>query len=581
MERRLAAILAADVVGYSRMIREDERATIAGLKSMWEATFGPLVSGRGGRVFKMMGDGALAEFASVVDAVEAAIAVQTAMAEAVAELSDTAIELRIGINLGDIVLDGDDVLGDGVNVAARLEQEAPRGGILISDTAHGEVRGKISADFEDAGEITLKNLDRPLRAWRWYGPTATGPKPTAAPREDERISVAVLPFDNMSSDMDEDFLADGLSEDLITALSRIRWFLVIARNSTFTYKGRAVDVKQVGRELGVRYVVEGSVRKSRNRIRVTVQLIDAVSGAHVWAERYDRELEDIFDLQDEITDTVVGRIEPELSAAERTRAEGRPTDSLSAWECYQRGIAAMWAYSPDELETGIRLLTRATEIDPRFAPAYGFLAYSYYESVVMGWSGDPDDYLRRGLEAGRQATLSDERDPIGWFGLGRVHMMLGNHAESILALERAISLNPSNAHARHGLGMILTLAGRLDEARASLKQVERLSPRDPILWATTVIHSLADVLAGDHEEALRWALATLQNPRSKGYWPHALHAAALVGTGDPAGAREAARLAVAELPGLTLGYLAEALPTARPDGLKPYLDALRTAGIPD
>jgi adenylate cyclase len=432
-----------------------------------------------------------------------------------------------------------------VNVAARLEAAAPSGGVLTSDHVHSQVRGKIGVSFIDAGEISMKNIDGPMRVWRWEG-AATPAK--AKPTGRERLSIAVLPFNNMSADPEQEFLADGISEDIITGLSKIRWFLVIARNSTFTYKGQAVDIKQVAKELGVRYVLEGSVRKAGSRIRVTAQLIDATTGLHVWADRYDRELQDIFDLQDEITHTIVARVEPELAAAERDRAVSRRTEHLGAWECYQRGLWHMWDYNRDNHEKALELLQRATELDPNFSTAYAYLCYAYYEGVVMGWPDDPARDLDLGMKAARRALRVDDQDPVGYFAIGRIHMMQGRHDASIGALETAIQLNPSFSQAHHGLGMVLTLAGQLDQARAQFEKVERLSPRDPILWASTVTHALADVLAGDAEAALVWVQKTRQLPRATGYWPHAIGAAALAQSGRIEEAQAEVEAALRELP---------------------------------
>ncbi|KIC23456.1 MULTISPECIES: adenylate/guanylate cyclase domain-containing protein [unclassified Leisingera] len=579
MERRLAAILAADVVGYSKLVQADEAATLKRMKEIWDEIFFPLVTGNRGRIFKTMGDGALAEFASAVDAVECAVALQNALRARNSENADLdPIDFRIGINLGDIVVEGDDVLGEGVNVAARLEAAAPCGGVLTSDYVHSQVRGKVGATFIDAGQISLKNIDGPFRVWRWDGGTSTA-KPAA--RKREKLSIAVLPFTNMSADPEQEFLADGLSEDIITGLSKIRWFLVIARNSTFTYKGQAVDIKRVAAELGVRYVLEGSVRRAGSRVRVTAQLIDAPTGLHVWAEHYDRELQDIFDLQDEITRTIVGRVEPEMAAAEREKAISRRTESLDAWACYQRGLWHMWDYSREDHQKSLDLLRRATELDPEFSTAHAYLCYAYYEGVVMGWPDDPEHHLELGMASARRALQIDDTDPVGYFAIGRIHMMQGSHDLSIAALQRAIQLNPSFSQAHHGLGMVLTLAGRLDEARACEERVEPLSPRDPILWATTITHALADVLAGDTEAALAWVDKTMQLPRATGYWPHAVKAAALVQAGRLDEARVSVQAAIGELPKLSLSYLARSLPVKHPGGLDPYLNALRTAGLPE
>jgi len=575
MERRLAAIMAADVVGYSRLVQQDEAATLRRLKAIWDEVFTGNVAAHRGRIFKMMGDGVLVEFASVVDAVECAVAIQKSLGQRDAD-DGPPIEFRIGVNLGDIVIDGDDVLGDGVNLAARLEAAAPPGGVLTSDVVHSQVRGKVGVMFIDAGEVLLKNFDNPLRVWRWQREATSRPAV-----ERERLSIAVLPFNNMSADPEQEFLADGISEDIITGLSKIRWFLVIARNSTFTYKGKAVDVKRVADELGARYVLEGSVRKAGNRVRVTAQLIDATTGVHVWAERYDRELNDIFDLQDEITRTIVGRVEPEIGAAERERVAARRTENLGAWECYQRGLGYMWDYGREEHEKALELLTRATKLDPNFSTAFAYLGYAYYEGVIMGWPDDPDHDLALGRQAATQAIRLDPKDPVGYFAIGRIQMMKGEHDASIASLRKAIELNPSFSQAWHGLSMVLTLAGELHDARTVGLEVERLSPRDPILWATTIVHALADVLDEDPESALAWVEKTRQLHRYTGYWVPAVSAAALVQAGRMDEARAAVADAREALPKLSLGYLAEALPTRQPGGLAPYLDALRAAGLPE
>ena len=321
----------------------------------------------------------------------------------------------------------------------------------------------------------------------------------------------------MSGDPEQEYLADGITEDLITALSKVRWFFVIARNSTNTYKGQAIDVTQVAKDLGVRYVLEGSVRKGGNRVRITAQLIDATTGRHVWAERYDRELADIFALQDEMAQTIVGAVEPELSAAERNRVSSKQPENLDAWESYQRGLWHMWSYDREGHFQAGKLLKRATDLDPNFAPAYAHGTYVHYMSVIMGWSEDPKQSLDAGMTLAKKALALDDKDSVAYFAAGRIYMMRGQHDDSIASLETAIELNPSFAQAYHGLGMALTLAGRLDDAKAALSQSERLSPRDPILWASTVVHALACVLSRDYEESLHWARKTIQNPRSSGY----------------------------------------------------------------
>jgi len=323
------------------------------------------------------------------------------------------------------------------------------------------------------------------------------------------------------------------------------------------------------------------VRKAGNRIRVTAQLIDAATGLHVWAERYDRELQDIFDLQDEITRTIVGRVEPEIGAAERDRVANRRTDNLGAWECYQRGLCYMWDYSREEHAKALEMLTSATRLDPNFSTAHAHLCYAYYEGVVMGWPKDPDHDLDLGMMAGRQAIRLDAKDPVGYFAIGRIQMMQGEHDASIASLRKAVDLNPSFSQAYHGLSMVLTLSGETDEARTVGLEVERLSPRDPILWATTIVQALADVLDGNPESALAWVRKTRQLHRAKGYWVPAVSAAALAQAGRIEEAKAEVQVALRELPNLSLSFLAQNLPAKHSGGLDPYLDALRAAGLPE
>ena len=586
MERRLAAVLAADMVGYSRLMAADENGTIERQKRHRAALIDPKISQYGGRIVKTTGDGLLVEFISAIDAVQCAAEIQRAMPDREGEVPEkTRIHYRMGINLGDIVIDDADILGDGVNIAARLESIAEPGGLCVSDVVHQNLRGKLDIVFEDLGEQALKNMDQKVRVWKWaprrqssgpFASSASGPLPLP-----KKPSIAVLPFTNMSGDAEQEYFADGITEDIITALSKIRWFFVIARNSTFTYKGQAVNVKQVAEELGVRYVLEGSVRKAGNRVRVTAQLIHASSGNHVWAERYDRDLSDIFALQDEMTHTIVGAVEPELSAVERERAIGKPPENLDAWECYQRGLWHMWSFDRNGVLEAEVLLKRATDLDPNFASAYAYGSYVQYQQVIMGWSDDPERNLDAGLALARKALSLDDKDPIAYFAAGRIYMLKARHDDSIAALNTAIALNPSFAQSHHGLGFALTLAGRLEEAKESLEMAERLSPRDPILWASTVVHALACILSGDYEEALHWAHKTIQNPRGKGYWPRAALASALANLGRVDEARAAVEKALEAKPDLSLSYLTRTLPTKDPGGLEPYLDGLRKAGLPE
>ena len=367
MERRLAAILAADVAGYTALMGADEAGTLGRLTDLRREFLEPLIADHHGRIVKLMGDGLLVEFTSVVDAVLCALAWQKGVDD-----RDKGLQFRIGVNLGDVIVEGDDIHGDGVNIAARLEGLAEPGGTCLSGDAFRQVRGKVEAQFEDLGERDLKNVAEPVRVYRIAGeqPSTIATSPTTKlPSLPDKPSIAVLPFVNMSEDPEQEIFSDGITEDIITELSRFRSLFVIARNSSFSYKGQSPKVQDVGRELGVKYVVEGSVRKAGNRVRITAQVVDATSGNHLWAERYDREPADIFALQDEITQTIVGAVEPELSAAEREQAVRTPPESLDAWETYQRGLWYLWGLTKDGLAEAQHLLRRAQELDPGFATA--------------------------------------------------------------------------------------------------------------------------------------------------------------------------------------------------------------------
>src|SRR5246500_3538150 len=381
-ERRLVAILAADVAGGSRLMGTDEEGTLERLKALRRELVDPKIAEHNGRIVKTTGDGILVEFASVVDAVRCAVAVQQAMPERnTGTAADNRIELRIGINLGDVIVEGDDLYGDGVNIAARIEALADAGGVFVSNTVHDHVRDRLPFAFEDLGEQQVKNIARPVRVYR-VGPEGPFPNPppqagegrvgTALPLPD-KPSIAVLPFANLSGDPEQEYFADGMVEEIITALSRIRWLFVIARNSSFTYKGQAIDVKQVGRELGVRYVLEGSVRRAAQRVRITAQLIDALSGTHLWADRFDGSLEDIFELQDTVAVSVAGVIEPTLQSAEMRRSSDRPTNDLTAYDLYLRAYPALWT-SARQIPQALRLLEQAIARDPRYGPALAVAA---------------------------------------------------------------------------------------------------------------------------------------------------------------------------------------------------------------
>jgi adenylate cyclase len=587
LPRKLAGILYADVAGYSRLTGEDEEGTHRRLSEYLDLISDAIEKHRG-RVVHYAGDAVLADFDTVTEALSCSTCIQRALASRNRDLPDgRKVEFRIGVNLGEVIVDRDDIYGDGVNVAARLEGLAEPSGICISESVRTAVGKKLDLGYEFMGEQKVKNIEEPVRAYRVLMEKAEEPKIISTENSTldfpDKPSIAVLPFDNMSGDSEQEYFADGISEDLITALSKIHWFFVIARNSSFTYKGQAVEVTRVASELGVRYVIEGSVRKAGNRVRITAQLIDATTGRHVWAERYDRSLVDIFELQDEMTQTIAGAVEPELSAAERERVARTPPENLGAWETYQRGLWHLWNFTKDDVAEAQRLFRQVHELDPAFATPYAFESYSHYLSVILGFSEVPGESLEAALTAAKKALALDDKDPVAYFALGRVYMMLGEHDASVAELEKALELSPSFAQAHHGLGFALVLSGRLEEAAKALDKAIRLSPRDPLLWGTMSFRSMACNLLQQYEAAADWARKAIHEPRAAGggYWPYAVLASALGNLGQTAEAREAVDKALERKPDLSLTYLETTLPTKEPGGLETYFDGLRKAGLPD
>jgi adenylate cyclase len=492
VERRLAAILAADVAGYSRLMGADEEGVLARLKAARKSVVDPVVATHRGRIVKTTGDGVLVEFASAVDAARCAIEVQRGLVEhntAVPEMRR--LEYRIGIHVGDIMVDENDIFGDGVNIAARLEGIAEPGGICISDDAQRQIRGKVDATFEDMGPQNLKNITEPMRAWRLRinasGSTAAPPEPpvgsTQALPLPDKPSIAVLPFQNMSGDAEQEFFADGMVEDIITELSRFRGFFVIARNSTFIYKGRAVDIKQVGQELGVRYVLEGSVRSLANRIRITVQLIEVDSARHVWAEKYDRLVADIFEIQDEITKAIVGTLEPEIGAAERERARLKPPSHLGAWEFYQRGMWHLLRRNREGLRSAQEFFERATERDPNFSAPHSGIAITSFYLITHGFTADATATLERLLAEASEAVVLDSADATAHTALGLALMESHNLKKSLHEHGLAVSLSPNSAFANWAFGYALLCCDRNQEALDRFDIALRLSPRDPLTWS--------------------------------------------------------------------------------------------------
>jgi adenylate cyclase len=481
VERRLAAILAADVAGYSRLIEADEEGTLRRLKALRAEVIDPKIAAHHGRIVKTTGDGLLVEFASVVDALRCAAEVQAAMGESNAPLPpDRRIAFRVGINVGDIVVEDGDIFGDGVNVAARLEGLAEPGGICVSARVQEDAAGRLDLAFEDMGEQALKNIARPVRAYRVL--TAAGSTPARSssdPPLPSKPSIAVLPFANMSGDPEQEYFVDGMVEEIITALSRIRWLFVIARNSTFTYKGRPVDVKEVGRELGVRYVLEGSVRKAGQRVRITGQLIDALSGTHLWADRFDGSLEDVFELQDKVAVSVAGVIEPALQAAEMRRSAARPTADLGAYDLYLRALASFSPITKERILEALRLLDQAIAIDPRYGPALAQAALCHARLVTEGWTEAPKKNRCIGIDLARQALQVAENDSGILAGAALVLARFGEDIGAMIGLvDRALALNPSFARGWRVSGLLRTFAGEPDLAIEHIETSLRLSPRE-------------------------------------------------------------------------------------------------------
>lgn len=585
MERRLAAILAADVVGYSRLIRADEDGTLLAMRAVREEVIDPMVAEHRGRIVKLMGDGILVEFTSAVDAVACGAAVQNALAAHNSGMPETSrIVFRVGINLGDVVIDGDDIHGDGVNVAARLEALSDPGGMCISDAVHEQVRDRLDLRFEDSGKQDVKNIDRPIQAWMWSAArseavpeTGPGGVPLSLP---DKPSIAVLPFDNMSGDPEQEYFADGIVEDIITGLSRLKWLFVIARNSSFTYKGRAVDVKQVGRALGVRYVLEGSVRKAANRVRITGQLIDASTGTHLWADRFDGELEDIFDLQDQVTQSVVGAIAPKLEQAEIERSERKPTDSLDAYDFYLRGMAAFHHFTRSANEEAQAHFTRAFERDPNYAAAYGMAARCYAQRKGFGWVVDHETETIEACRLARKAASLGRDDAVALAAAGFGLFMAGEIDDGDAFIDRALVLNPNLAWAWHVSGMAKALLGKVDIVVERATHAMRLSPQDPQLFAMHAIVALGHFFCGHEDEAYRCAEAALrEKPNFILAAGMAAASAVVCGRSDDA---EKAMARLREIdPARSISNLKDWLAFQRPEEFDRWADALRKAGLPE
>jgi len=583
MDRRLAAIMAADLVGYSKLIRADEEGTLTALNALRANIIDPILAKHKGRIVKLMGDGMLVEFPSVVDAVRAALqAQQTLATQTSAQPEGKLMQFRIGINLGDVVIDGDDIHGDDVNVAARLEAMAEPGGICISGVVYEGVRDRIDHQFDDMGQQVLKNIDRPVRVWSWQPGSKSSKSRSSAAKKSlplpDKPSIAVLPFQNMNRDAEQEYFSDGITEDIITALSHIRQFFVIARNTSFTFKGRAVDVQAVARELGVRYVLEGSVRTAGKRVRISAQLIDGTTGNHLWADRYDRELKDVFEVQDEITQVVVGALGPELSRAEQARARLKAPESMDAWDNYQRGHWHMWRFNRKDNAEARALFQRAIQIDPNLSTAFAAIAFTHTEDFFHGYSDDPASAVEDAMKFAQQALKLDDREVTAYVMRGVVNLIRRDHASACNDLKTALKIVPSNALALMVLGATHAWSNKPDEALPYFDEAERISPKDPVLWLSLMGRSLAHLVKGEFENAVSMGKRAIAIPNVP-IAPHQFHVAALGHLGRHKEAKAAVDAMLQLNPDFRLSFVEHMLPTNDETVRTFILDGLRKAGL--
>jgi adenylate cyclase len=579
VQRRLAAILAADVVGYSRLMGSDEEGTLAALKASQREVIDPKVSEHRGRIVNSPGDSILIEFASAVDAAQCAVEIQNEMAERNSIIpEDRRVEFRIGINVGDIIVDNDgSIYGDGVNIAARVESLARPGTICLSEDAFKQIRGKVAIHASDMGEHQLKNIAHLVRAYQ----VQLDGNATKIPALPDKPSIAVLPFSNLSDDPKQEYFADGMTEEIITALSKVHWFFVISRNSSFSYKGKMVELKQAGRELGVRFFLEGSIRRAGNRVRVTAQLIDAISGHHVWAERYDRDLVDIFLVQDEITEQVVSAIEPRLYAVEGIRAKRKPPDSLDAWECVVRALSLMNNRTKSEVNDARELLQKAIALDPGYALAYALLSFATTLGVHMGWD-QREDVLATAWDNAHKALQLDADDPWGHLAVGYLLVWSKRVADGLVEYEKALAINPNFAIAYYLIALANVFLGRGEEALAHADTAARLSPRDLLArghaGVYNAVRATAYFVSGQYRDSTEFARKAIAES------PNLVPAhRMLVISSALAGEVEEARLALQNLkrlaPEISLKRAEEMTPLVRDQDRRNYLEGFRLAGL--
>jgi adenylate cyclase len=577
-ERRLAAIMSADVAGYSRLMGKDETGTLSALKALRKDVFAPQVAAHKGRVVKLMGDGALVEFPSIVNAVDCAIAIQQ-------ELAGQSIKLRIGINLGDIIIEGSDIYGDGVNVAARVQEVAEPGGVALSAVAHDQVLGKVGADFENAGEHEMKNIAKPVRIYRWTD-GATDPQPVTPGAEDalplpDKPSIAVLPFDNMSGDPEQEYFSDGITENIITDLSRFRDLIVISRHSTRAFKGMGANIQDVSRELGARYILEGSVQRSTDRVRITAQLIDGHTGGHLWAERYDRQLEDIFAVQDDVTEMIVGTLASgyggRLRKAWQRRTERKATENFQAFDCFMRAMDTIH-FTKDDIRRAGELFEEAIRLDPNYAKAYAKRAWLHIADAAYGWSEDYDGSMAKGLEFATKSLEADDSESWAHWALAGYYWNNGRHDLALSELDEAIELNPNDAEVLTDIGLCLSYAGRAEEGLESAHKAMRINAHSPQWFLMQLGQIYFD--ARQYEQAV----TTLENLRSLETTLTRLYLAASHAALDQSSKAEEAIERVLELdPLATLEKWANVnlAPYADQKDLEHFRENLRKAGLPD
>ena len=582
--RKLAVLLHADVVGSTMLVQKNETLAHERIQDVFRR-FSKTISDHDGLAQEIRGDALVAEFARASDAVGASIAFQTVNATHNEQLSDDIRPiLRIGIAMGEVVVADNTVTGEGIVLAQRLEQLAEPGGVCIQGAAYETLPKRFPFDYQNLGEKKLKGFAEAVRV---YSVTDRGqsniavnessdPADTHPLELPKKPSIAVLPFNNMSNDSEQEFFADGISEDIITELSKFRSFFVIARNSSFSFKNQQSTVKDVGLKLGVRYVVEGSVRRVGNRVRITAQLVDAIDDKHIWAERYDRDLEDIFAVQDEVTQAIVTAIEPQLATTEQQRARRKPTGNLDAWECYQRGLWYMFGYA--NTDKALQFFHRAIELDPEFGSAHAGIAYTYVIQIVVGASKDKEEDLKRGMSAVNIALSIDQTEPFAHCAKGRISIFNGDHEKAVAAFERAISLNPNYALAHYGLAHGLWHAGRPTEALPHHDEAIRLSPHDPILWAILASKAIALIMAERYEEGIAISQEAQRNNDSH-LFVYLGEVSGLANLGREKESADALGRLRKVQPDISIGLIEESLPMATSDARDRFLQGLQLAGM--